>query len=192
MHFPRQKGERMGIDVKTHGDDLFSGAAYDDSPARARSEAQERSSVLIAGRALSVCGDAQVRPGGEKSVVPLPKRSSQVKTRKIVSWITPRRVGERPDVASIAEERAKRLKDWMSARGIYPAVAPTALSGGAYCEFGDFANLMKLIAHVWLGGGAKARKLLGVRGTPTGVTAEVEIDSATLSFQDIALERNMN
>ena len=54
MHFPRQKGERMGIDVKTHGDDLFSAAAYDASPVRARSEAQERSSVLIAGRTLSV------------------------------------------------------------------------------------------------------------------------------------------
>ena len=39
-------------------------------------------------------------------------------------------------------------------------------------------------------GGEKARKLLGVRGTPTGVTAKVEIDSAALSFQDIALERN--
>ena len=54
MHFPRQKGERMGIDVKTHGDDLFSAAAYDASPVRARSEAQERASVLIAGRTLSV------------------------------------------------------------------------------------------------------------------------------------------
>ena len=49
---------------------------------------------------------------------------------------------------------------------------------------------MKVIEHVWLGGGEKARKLLGVRGTPTGVTKEVEIDSAALSFQDIALERN--
>ena len=54
MHFPRQKGERMGIDVKTHGDDLFLAAAYDASPVRARSEAQERASVLIAGRTLSV------------------------------------------------------------------------------------------------------------------------------------------
>ena len=44
----------MGIDVKTHGDDLFSAAAYDASPVRARSEAQERASVLIAGRTLSV------------------------------------------------------------------------------------------------------------------------------------------
>ena len=44
----------MGIDVKTHGDDLFLAAAYDASPVRARSEAQERASVLIAGRTLSV------------------------------------------------------------------------------------------------------------------------------------------
>ena len=51
-------------------------------------------------------------------------------------------------------------------------------------------NLMKVIEHVWLGGGEKARKLLGVRGTPAGVTAEVEIGSAALSFEDIALVRN--
>ena len=135
----------------------------------------------------AMCGDAQVRPGGEKSVAPLPKKSSQVKTRKIVSWITPRRVGERPDVASIAEERAKRLREWMSARGVYPTDAALPLSGGAYSEFGDFANLMKVIEHVWLGGGEKARKLLGVRGTPTGVTAKVEIDGAALTFEDVRL-----
>ena len=117
----------------------------------------------------------------------LPKKSSQVKTRKIVSWITPRRVGERPDVASIAEERAKRLREWMSARGVYPTDAALSLSDGAYSEFGDFANLMKVIEHVWLGGGEKARKLLGVRGTPTGVTAKVEIDGAALSFEDLRL-----
>ena len=51
MHFPRQKGERMGIDVKTHGDDLFSGAAYDASPARAeRSFRSCRASATRRGR----------------------------------------------------------------------------------------------------------------------------------------------
>ena len=94
MHFPRQKGERMGIDVKTHGDDLFLAAAYDASPVRALSEAQERASVLIAGRTLSV-GNV------------------------------------------LASENA--------------------------------------------------RKLLGVRGTPTGVTAKVEIDGASMSFEDLRL-----
>ena len=51
MHFPRQKGERMGIDVKIHGDDLFSGAAYDASPARAeRSFRSCRASATRRGR----------------------------------------------------------------------------------------------------------------------------------------------
>ena len=36
-------------------------------------------------------------------------------------------------------------------------------------------------------GGEKARKLLGVRGTPTGVTAKVEIDGAALTFEDLRL-----
>ena len=137
----------------------------------------------------AMCGDAQVRPNGEMSVAPLPKRSSQVKTRKIVSWITPRKVGERPDVASIAQERAKRLKEWMLACGIYPSNGTTALSGGAYSDFGDFANLMRIIEHVWLVGGEKARKLLNVNGAPTGGRANVSSDQATLEFEDIMLER---
>ena len=137
----------------------------------------------------AMCGDAQVRPNGEKSVAPLPKRSSNVKTQKIISWITPRKVGERPDVASIAQERAKRLRDWMTAREIYPSSGTSALSGGTYSEFEDFPNLMNVIEHVWLGGGEKARKLLDVRGTPTGEGAKVSIDQATLEFEDIMLER---
>lgn len=137
----------------------------------------------------AMCGDAQVRQNGEKSVAPLPKRSSNVKTQKIISWITPRKVGERPDVASIAQERAKRLRDWMSARGIYPSSGTSALSGGTYSEFEDFPNLMNVIEHVWLGGGEKARKLLNVNGTPTGGRANVSIDQATLAFEDIKLER---
>ena len=137
----------------------------------------------------AMCGDAQVRPNGEKSVAPLPKRSSNVKTQKIISWITPRKVGERPDVASIAQERAKRLRDWMTARGIYPSSGTSELSGGTYSEFEDFPNLMNVIEHVWLGGGEKARKLLNVNGTPTGGRVNVSIDRATLEFEDIMLER---
>ena len=137
----------------------------------------------------AMCGDAQVRPNGEKSVAPLPKRSSNVKTQKIISWITPRKVGERPDVASIAQERAKRLRDWMTARGIYPSSGTSELSGGTYSEFEDFSNLMNVIEHVWLGGGEKARKLLNVNGIPTGGRANVSIDQATLEFEDIMLER---
>ena len=136
----------------------------------------------------AMCGDAQVRPGGEKFEWKVLERSSNVKTRKVISWITPRKVGERPDVASIAQERAKRLRDWMAARGIYPSSGSSELSGGAYSEFGDFANLMNVIEHVWLGGGEKAKKHLGVCGTPTGIRAEVEIDGATLSFEDLTLK----
>jgi hypothetical protein len=81
------------------------------------------------------------------------------------------------------------LKDWMAARGIYPSDAAVPLSSGAYCEFGDFANLMKVIEHVWLGGGEKARKLLDVHGEPSGGDALVEIDGAALSFADLKLEK---
>ena len=60
MHFPRQKGERMGIDVKTHGDDLFSAAAYDDSPARAeRSFRSCRASATPRGNFLAFAAHRQ-------------------------------------------------------------------------------------------------------------------------------------
>ena len=55
-----------------------------------------------------------------------------------------------PNVAFIAQERAKRLRDWMTARGIYPSIGTSELSGGAYSEFEDFANLMNVIEQVWL------------------------------------------
>ena len=51
---------------------------------------------------------------------------------------------------------------------------------------------MKVIEHVWLGGGEKARRLLCVSGTPTGVQAEVEIDGAALAFEDLRLVQNDN
>ena len=139
----------MGIDVKTHGDDLFSAAAYDAIPVRARSEAQERSSVLIAGRELSV-GNVLASENAPFYVA-------------ILSALADFRAGHE------FEPLFEDVRD---------------------AVLGDFANLMKVIEHVWLGGGEKARKLLGVRGAPTGVAAEVEIDRATLSFQDIALERS--
>ena len=47
----------------------------------------------------------------------------------------------------------KRLRGWMSARGVCPTDAARSLSGGAYSEFGDFANLMKVTEHVWPGVG---------------------------------------
>lgn len=60
-------------------------------------------------------GDDRARPGGEKSLPPMPKKFSQ--KRKIVSWITPRKVGERPDAASIAEEKARRNLALLKLRG---------------------------------------------------------------------------
>lgn len=133
-------------------------------------------------------GDAQARPAGEKSVPPRPKKASQSRERKIVTWITPRKVGERPDVASITQEKARRMRAWMDARGIYPADAEgTALSGGAYEEFADFPALMQLIEHVRLGDGDKAEKLLGITGQATGQDACVRIGDSSMTFEDIAL-----
>ena len=60
-------------------------------------------------------GDDRARPSGEKSLPPMPKKFSQ--KRKIVSWITLRKVGERPDAASIAEEKARRNLALLKLRG---------------------------------------------------------------------------
>jgi len=136
-------------------------------------------------------GDAQARPGGEKSIPPQPKKSSQSRTEKIVTWITPRKVGEKPNVASITQERARRLCAWMVARGVYPSDGEAVkLSAGGYSDFGDFANIMQILEHVWLGNGERARNLLEVRGEPLGKSADVNIGTASMEFEDVKLEKN--
>jgi len=136
-------------------------------------------------------GDAQSRPAGEKSIPPRPKKASQARERKIVTWITPRKVGERPDVASITQEKARRMRAWMEARGLYPAAATeTALSGGAFKEFDDFPALMQVIEYARLGDGEKAEKLLGVSGRPAGQIALVAIGDSSMAFEDIALRKS--
>ena len=135
-------------------------------------------------------GDAQARPRGEKSIPPQPKKSSQSRTEKIVTWIMPRKVGERPDVASITQERARRMRAWMATRGVYPSDGEAvALSAGGYSDFGDFANIMQVLEQVWLGNGERAKKLLEVQGEPLDKTACVEIGTASMEFEDVSLEK---
>ena len=134
-------------------------------------------------------GDAQARPGGEKSTPPMPKKSSQARTDKVVTWITPRKVGERPDVASITQEKARRMREWMLSRRIYPAKGEQlVLSLGRYSEFGDFANIMQVLEYVWLGNGERAKKLLEVRGEPAEKVTDVSVGDYSLVFEDIKLK----
>ena len=135
-------------------------------------------------------GDAQASPNGEKSLPPMPKKSSQKSSEKIVSWITPRKVGERPDVASIAEEKARRMREWMELKRIYPSKEGAILLGaGEYSQFGDFSNIMQTLEYVRLGNGERAKKLLFVEGRPAGKSTEVKINESSLSFEDIELDR---
>ena len=133
-------------------------------------------------------GDVQARPDGEKSIPPMPKKSSLTRTEKIVTWITPRKVGERPDVASITQEKARWMREWMKSRRIYPAKDErTALSAGRYSEFSDFANIMQVLEYVWLGNGDRANKLLSVRGEPAEEVVDVSVGDCSLVFQDMWL-----
>jgi hypothetical protein len=141
--------------------------------------------------AANMRGDAQVRPGGEKSTAPKPKTSTSTNERRTPGWIRPRKVGERPDVASIAKVNAERLKEWMASRGVYPEGASAALlSAGAYGEFNDFRNVVSVIEHVCLGSGEKGRAMLGIKGEWTRDVARVEIDGAEMTFDDIALTQD--
>ena len=134
-------------------------------------------------------GDAQARPAGEMSLPPMPKKSSQKNAEKIVSWITPRKVGERPDVASIAEEKARRMREWMELRRVYPSKSDAVrLGAGEYSEFGDFANIMQTLEYVRLGNGERAKKLLYVEGCATKSNVEVKIEESSLSFEDVELK----
>ena len=126
-----------------------------------------------------------------KSAVPKPKTSTSTAERRTPGWIRPRKVGERPDVASIAKVNAERLKEWMVARGVYPEGDSAALlSAGAYGEFNDFRNVVSVIEHVCLGSGEKGRTMLGIRGGWTRDVARVEIDGAEMAFDDLMLSRS--
>jgi len=115
--------------------------------------------------------------------------SSGVAVKRTPNWISPRRVGERPDVASIAKVKAERLREWMASCGIYPeAGGKRTLSSGEYCDFGDFHNVIDVIEHVCLASGAKGRAMLGVAGEWTGNAAGISIGNASMSFDDISLQ----
>ena len=134
-------------------------------------------------------GDPLIRPGGEKSKHPLPKRASKLKQTHLVSWITPRTVGEKANIASITEVRAQRLRDWMEKRGLIPSDGQTVrLSAGTFSEFDDFPKIVRVIEALRLGGGEKGRRHLQVIGRDCAVPVSVQVDSSTLSFDDLALE----
>jgi len=138
-------------------------------------------------RTASMRGDAQIRPGGEKSVAPHPKSSSRTATRKADVWITPRAVGDKANVASIAQVRAERLKAWMCERGIYPSVTATRLSSLSVEAFEDFPRVVQLIGQLRLGEGEKARRHLNVFGRPLDETATLGSPEMNLVLDDLEI-----
>jgi len=134
-------------------------------------------------------GDAQIRPGGEKSRHPLPKSAAKVRTKKSVTWITPRTVGEKANVASIAQVRGERLKAWLEARGIYPGEGETRLSGLRPQTFEDFPNVVQLVEYLRLGCGEKGRRYLGVAGQAQAETGTAAANGCTLTFDDIKMTK---
>lgn len=132
-------------------------------------------------------GDAQIRPGGEKSIAPPPKASKKTVGRKTVTWITERKVGDKANVASIAQVRAERLKEWMVARGIYPDGAVTRLSDLDVKTFGDFPNVVQLIEQLRLGGGEKARRYLGIVHRPLATRVSLGSPEVQLVCDDLVM-----
>lgn len=136
-------------------------------------------------------GDAQIRPAGEKSRMPIPRLAGKVRRERTVSWITPRRVGEKTGVASIEQVRFKELGDWMAAKGIEPSGQMKRLGAGSYDEFEDCRRIVQLIAALRLGDGEKARRHLQVEGRPLSERVEVRLSEQTLGFEDIALSKTI-
>ena len=133
-------------------------------------------------------GDAQIRPDGERSRPPLPKLAEKTKRSRIVTWITPRKVGAKADVASIEQARGERLKNWMRHVGVYPSVGNAIrLGGGRYETFDDCRGVVDVITATRLGGGQRARRHLGVVGVPTAETRQVSVAEGNLTFQDLEL-----
>lgn len=138
-------------------------------------------------------GDAQIRPGGEKSRPPLPKRAAKVKTARAMTWITPRHVGEKANILSIAEARAKRMLDWMEKRRIMPGEKESKhLSSGTFEDFDDFANIMQLVQALRLGNGEKARRYLDVVGEPLTERVCITAVESSLTLDDLVLIRTQS
>lgn len=135
-------------------------------------------------------GDPQIRPAGEKSVHPLPKKAKSARTVKTVTWITPRKVGEKADVASIAQVRGRNLKEWLKSRGIYPGAEGAAqLAELRPSEFADFPNVVQLASYTRLGGGEKGRRFLNVSATPADGKVELAAGDYKMTCDNLVLER---
>lgn len=134
-------------------------------------------------------GDAQIRPGGEKSVHPLPKATAKIKARKTVTWITPRTVGEKADVASISQVRGARLKDWLKTRALYPEESTTRLSSLVPQTFDDFPNVVQLIEYTCLGRGEKGRRYLDVTARELSEAATLTGVGCMLTCNDLVLAK---
>ena len=134
-------------------------------------------------------GDAQIRPGGEKSVHPLPKASAKVKTKKTVTWITPRTVGEKADVASISQVRGARLKGWLKTRTLYPEESSTRLSSLVPQTFDDFPNVVQLIEYTRLGRGEKGLRYLDVTARELFEVATLTGGGCMLTCNDLVLAK---
>jgi len=141
-------------------------------------------------RSAAMRGDTQIRPGGEKSIAPLPKASKKNVSRKTVTWITPRKEGDKANVASIAQVRAERLKAWMIERGIYPEGAVTKLSNLEVKEFEDFPKVVQLIEQLRLGGGEKARRFLEVVHRPLATPTTLGSRDISLTCEDLEIQEN--
>ena len=135
-------------------------------------------------------GDAQIRPDGERSRPPLPKIVERTKHARIVTWITPRTVGEKADVTSIEQARGERLKNWMQRVGVFPEPGNAVrLGSGRYQAFADCRGIMDVIRMTRLGGGQQAQRHLGVIGSPCAAERLVSVTDGELSFQDLELTR---
>ena len=133
-------------------------------------------------------GDAQIRPDGERSRPLLPKIAERTKRTRIVTWITPRTVGEKADVTSIEQARGERLKDWMRLVGVFPGPGNAVrLSSGHYTTFADCRGIMDVIMATRLGGGQKALRHLGIVGTPCAEARRVLVKDGDVVFQDMGL-----
>lgn len=133
-------------------------------------------------------GDLAIRPGGEKSLSPKPKLSSAMSGKKMVCWITPRKVGEKADVASIAQKRGERLREWLMAKEAYPSNMSARLSSGSFSDYFDAANIMQVIEYTRLGEGERGRRFLNVEATDLKSQAIVTVDRGELTFDDLELK----
>lgn len=127
-----------------------------------------------------------------KADPPQPAQSRhQVRTENHI-WLQERKAAGDTPLQSLEEHRLEILAEWMRDHGIMPGDdGSVELSSGQFSELDDFPHIMDVIRSGILASGKRLAKI-GATAESTESPVSVNVDTSTLSFNEISLRRTRN